>query len=175
MRTNIKYGDFLSSLNFASASWLWKGIQKIKPFLLAGACLRVSMNSFAPIWSSNWFPTIPTFKPGPKFPLNKHLHALLVRDLIDPTLVIWKTLAIHNLFDSFSANEILKIRISEEIGTNYLWAPSTNGKFTVSSAYRFLSKVSSNNASSSNFSQFWKSLWKLNLNDRLRLFLWKIA
>jgi hypothetical protein len=167
----IKYGDFLSSPNSSSVSWLWKGIQKIKPFLLAGACLKVSRNSSAPIWSSNWVPTIPTFKPGPKFPLNKHLFTLLVRDLIDPTLAIWKTSAIHNLFDSISANEIFKIRISEELGTDYLWTPSTNGKFTVSSAYQFLSEVSSNNAYSSNFPQFWKSLWKLNLNDRLRLFL----
>jgi hypothetical protein len=171
----IKYEDFLSSPNSSSASWLWNGIQKIKPFLLARACLRVSRNSSAPIWSSNWVPTIPTFKPGPKFPFNKHLPALLVRDLIDPTLAIWKTSAIHNLFDSISANEILKICISKEIGTDYLWAPSTNGKFMVSSAYRFLYEVSSNNASSLNFPHFWKSLWKLNLNDRLRLFIWKIA
>jgi hypothetical protein len=171
----IKYGDFLSSPTSYSASWLWKGIQKIKPFLLSGACLKVSRNSAAPIWSSNWVPTIPSFKPGPKFPLNKHLPALLVRDLIDPNLAIWKTSAIHNLFDSISAIEILKIRISDEIGTDYLWTPSTTGKFTVSSAYRFISEVSSNNAASSNSPQFWKSLWKLNLNDRLRLFLWKIA
>jgi hypothetical protein len=82
----IKYGDFLSSLISSSASWLWKGIQKIKSFLLAGACLRVSRNSTAPIWSSNCVPFIPSFKPGPKFPLNKHLPTLLVRDLIDPTL-----------------------------------------------------------------------------------------
>jgi hypothetical protein len=98
-----------------------------------------------------------------------------VRDLIDPNLAIWKTSAIHNLFDSISATEILKIRISDKIGTDYLWTPSTTGKFMVSSAYRFLSEVSSNNVASSNFPQFWKSLWKLNLNDRLRLFLWKIA
>jgi hypothetical protein len=133
---------------------LWKGIQKIKPFLLSGACLKVSRNSATPIWSSNWVPTIPSFKPGPKFPLNKNLPGLLVRDLIDPTLAIWKTSAIHHLFDSISAKEILKIRISDEIGTDYLWTPSTTGNFTVSSAYRFLSGVSFNNASSSNFSQF---------------------
>jgi hypothetical protein len=171
----IKYGDFLSSPTSSSASWLWKGIQKIKPFLLSGACLKVSRTSAAPIWSSNWDPTIPLFKPGPKFPLNKHLPALLVRDLIDPNLAIWKTSAIYNLFDSISAIEILKIRISDEIGTDYLWTPSTTGKFTVSSAYRFISEVSTNNAASSNSPQFWKSLWKLNLNDHLRLFLWKIA
>jgi hypothetical protein len=62
-----------------------------------------------------------------------------------------------------------------DTGIEYIWAPSTFGKFFVSSAYRFLSTVTSNNASSSNFPQFWKSIWKLNLNDRLRLFLWKIA
>jgi hypothetical protein len=45
----INYGDFLSSLTSYSASWLWKGIQKIKPFLLSGACLKVSRNSAAPI------------------------------------------------------------------------------------------------------------------------------
>jgi ribonuclease HI len=171
----IRYGDFLSSPISSSASWLWKGIQKIKPILLAGTCHRVSRSLAAPIWTSNWVPTIPSFKPGPKFPFNKHLPALLVRDLIDPTLHIWKSSAIHNLFDSISAKEILKIRISDEIGTNYLWTPSTTGKFTVSSAYRFLTEKSSNNASSSAFPQFWQSLWKLNLNDRLRLFLWKIA
>jgi hypothetical protein len=82
----IKYGDFLSSPISSSASWLWKGTQKIKPFISAGACLRVFRNSTAPIWSSNWVPSIPSFKPGPKFPLNKHLMALLVRDLIEATL-----------------------------------------------------------------------------------------
>ena len=171
----IKYEDFLSSPISSSASWLWKGIQKIKPFISAGAYLRVSRNSTTPIWSSNWVPTIPSFKPGPKFPLNKNLLSFLVRDLIDPTLGTWKASAILNLFDSVSAKEILKIRISVDSGIDYIWTPSTSGKFTVSSAYRLLSAVSSNNASPSTFPQFWKSIWKLNLNDRLRLFLWKIA
>jgi hypothetical protein len=82
-----------------------------------------------------WVPSIPSFKRGPKFPLNKHLPALLVRDLIDPILATWKAPAIYNLFDSISTKEILKICISDEIGTVYLWAPSTTSKFTISSAY----------------------------------------
>jgi hypothetical protein len=44
----IKYGDFLSSPVSSSTSWLWKGNQKIKPILLAGACLKVSKFSSAP-------------------------------------------------------------------------------------------------------------------------------
>jgi hypothetical protein len=69
-RKYIKYGDFLFSSIPFTASWLWKCIQKIKPIISVGACLRVSQSSSSPIWISNWVPTIPTFKPGPKFPLS---------------------------------------------------------------------------------------------------------
>jgi hypothetical protein len=40
----IKYGNFISSPNPSSASWLWKGIQKIKPFISVGVCLKVTRN-----------------------------------------------------------------------------------------------------------------------------------
>jgi hypothetical protein len=171
----IKYENFLSSPVSSSASWLWKGIQKIKPILLAGACLKVSRFSSAPIWSSNWVPTIPSFKPGPKFTLNKNLPALLVRDLIDHTIASWNAPSIYNLFDSIPAKEILKIRITIDPTINYIWTPSTSGNFSISSAYCFIFDYMSNDASSSNFSQFWKAIWKLNLNDRLKIFIWKIA
>jgi ribonuclease HI len=49
------------------------------------------------------------------------------------------------------------------------------GDFTTSSAYRLITASTSSALSSSVSSLCWKSLWKLNLNDRLRLFLWKIA
>jgi hypothetical protein len=52
-RKYIKYGDFLSSPAPATASWLWKRIQKIKPIISAGACLRASRLSSSPIWTSN--------------------------------------------------------------------------------------------------------------------------
>jgi ribonuclease HI len=148
---------------------------KNKPILLAGACLKISIFSSAPIWSSNWIPTIPSFKPGPKFNLNRNLPALLVKDLIDFNSASWIAPTVHNLFDLISATEILKIRITMDSAINYIWTPSTSGRFTVSSAYRFISDLMSNNSSTSTSPQFWKAIWKLNLNDRLRIFIWKIA
>ena len=137
--------------------------------------LRVSRTSSSPIWSPNWVPSIPSFKPKSKFTFNQNLLALQIRDLIDPNLTNWKSSSIHALFDSTSAQEILKIRISTDLGSNYIWTPSTSGWLSTSSAYRFILDYNSNDASLSNSSQFWKSIWKLNLNDRLKLFLWKIA
>jgi hypothetical protein len=171
----IKYGNFISSPNVSSSSWIWKGIQKIKPLISAGACLTVSRNSTASIWSTNWVPSLPSFRPLPKFPSNKNPRALLIRDLIDPTLSRWKVPAVTSLFDSFSAQAVLNTRISTEIAPTFLWTPSTSGKFSVSSAYSFITGSSTNTSISPIWPQFWNSIWKLKLNDRLRLFLWKIA
>jgi hypothetical protein len=95
--------------------------------------------------------------------------------LIDPTIASWNAHAIHNLFDKISAIEILKIRITMDFADNYIWTPSTAGNFSISSAYHFISDYMSNDASSSNFPQFWRAIWKLNLNNRLKIFIWKIA
>jgi hypothetical protein len=169
----IKYGDFLSSLAPSTASWLWKGIQKIKHIISTGACLRVSWLLSSPIWTSNWIPTIPSFKPHPKFPLNRNFPSLQIMDLINPDSLSWKVSSLHALFDSTSASEILKIRISTDPTPQFIWTPSTSGSFSTSSLYSLI--TASSPTSSSVSSPFWKSIWKLNLNDRLRLFLWKIA
>jgi hypothetical protein len=44
----------------------------------------VSWSSSSPIWTLDWIPTIPTFKPRPKFPLNRNLPSFQIMDLIDP-------------------------------------------------------------------------------------------
>jgi hypothetical protein len=82
----IKYGNFISSPNPSSTSWLWSGIKKIKSFLFAGACLKVSRNTSTSIWDTNWVTSLPSFKPLPKFLSNQNFQALQIRDLIDPIL-----------------------------------------------------------------------------------------
>ena len=95
-------------------------------------------------------------------------------DQMDPIRNIWRASTIHALFYSILAQEILKIRISTDSRTKFIWTPSSSGRFTTSSAYSLVIAPTSN--TSSYVSSFcWKSIWKLNLNDRLRLFLWKIA
>jgi ribonuclease HI len=172
-RKYIKYGDFLSAPATHSSSWLWKGIQRIKPFISAGACLRASRFSSSPVWTTSWIPTVPSFKPTPKFLLNRTFPSLQIMDLINSDNLSWRTSSIHALFDTVSAGEILKLRISSAPDAQYIWTPSTSGQFSTSSVYELI--TADRSTSSSVSSAFWKSIWKLNLNDRLRLFLWKIA
>jgi hypothetical protein len=112
--------------------------------------------------------------PRPKHPSNRNFQSLQILDLIDPILSCWKPAALFSLFDPFSAQEILKTGISSDPNPAYLWTASTSGQFSVSSAYNLI--IASNPMTSTSISsQFWNSLWNLNLNDILKLFLWKIA
>jgi hypothetical protein len=55
------------------------------------------------------------------------------------------------------------------------FGPFANGLFSTKSAHKL---ISSQRSHLSNFplpAANWKKLWKLNLNDRLKLFLWKIV
>jgi hypothetical protein len=82
---------------------------------------------------------------------------------------------LEQLFDTNSVRAIQKIRIAPSTTDLYLWTPSTNGLFSTKTAYKIISNLRSSSAFSLFPPTIWNSLWKLNLTDRLKLFLWKIA
>jgi hypothetical protein len=98
----------------------------------------------------------------------------IVSDLINPN-GSWNHPLLISLFTPSSIKEILKIPISHNLNPPFLWTPSTNGLFSTSSAYRLINSPRISSVSSPLESSSWKSLWKLKLNARLFLFLWKIA
>jgi len=68
-----------------------------------------------------------------------------------------------------------KLPISEASTKSYLWTSSCSGRFTTSSAYL---SILNNDFTGSHLcpsSTFWRDIWKLQLTDRLRIFIWKIA
>jgi hypothetical protein len=87
----------------------------------------------------------------------------------------WNLSLLISLFTSASVKEILKIPISHHLASPFLWTPFSNGLFSTSFAYRLISSPRINSISFPFESSYWKSLWKLKLNARLLLFLWKIA
>jgi hypothetical protein len=99
---------------------------------------------------------------------------MVVSDLINQNDT-WNIPLISSLFNSQSAREIQKIVINSSPGSDFIWTPSPSGKFTTSSAYRLISSNRVSSYSSPLEPKHWKLLWKLNLNARLKLLLWKIA
>jgi hypothetical protein len=82
---------------------------------------------------------------------------------------------LNSLFNSTSVREILKTSFSSLSQEKHIWTLSTNGSFSSKSAHKLICSQRVSTASSPLSLSHWKLLWKLNLNDRLKLFLWKIA
>jgi hypothetical protein len=117
---------------------------------------------------------LPFFSPTPLHLSNSSFLDLKVSSLFNLNGSCNLSLLI-SLFTFASVKEILKIPISLHLDTPFLWTPSSNGLFSTSSVYRLISSPRINSISSPFESSIWKSLWKLKLNARLLLFLWKIA
>jgi hypothetical protein len=172
----ISYGNFLSAPSSSSASWFWQGLQKCKPLLASGACLQVSTCSNYPFWTTAWIPTMPSFLPQPKFPNNREFPVGFILDFIHASTTQWNLEALRSVFNEISVSEISKIRISLISQPRFLWTFSNSGKFSSKSAFLQLKSSQDDLPVLPGINpDFWKKIWTLNLNDRLRLFLWKIA
>jgi hypothetical protein len=171
-RKYIKYGNVLSS-PLSSGSWNWNGIKAIVPIIAQGACFSPSKFSSLSIWSSPWIPTLPLFLPTPRLPYLPSSYPLAISDLLLPSSYTWNYTHLSFLFHPSTIVEIMKIAPSL-LHDTVLWTPSSSGTFTTKSVHHLI--TSSTPASSSPLSQsHWKALWKLNLNHRLKLFLWKMV
>lgn len=142
--------------------------------LVSNACIQISKFTSLPIWTSSWIPTLPSFGPAPRYPSHHVLPSLLISDLFHPDSLQWRSPLINSLFEEESAKAILELKISANHRASYIWTPSTSGRFTTNSAYLAIIHNSLPDLSCHQ-SSVWKELWKLKLNDRLKLSLWKIA
>ena len=174
-------GKYLSSGSFLSPPplpiLLSPGFGKVS-FPLNLLLLHVFVTKFISfpllsIWNSAWVPTLPNFIPFPTHNIS-FLPNLVVLDLILPNST-WNLPLILSLFDTQSFKEIQKIIINPSSSSKFLWTPSSNGLFSSSSAYHSISSPRVSVSSSPLEPKFWKLLWKLKLNAKLKLFLWKIA
>jgi hypothetical protein len=86
--------------------------------------------------------------------------------------LIWRLNLLKFLFHSSTVAEILKVPIRLNNDT-CLWTPSSNGTVSTKSIHHLHSSTSYHSLSPL-LPCSWKSLWKLNINHRLKLFLWKM-
>ena len=99
-------------------------------------------------------------------------------ELIDHENVWWKTEVLAVLFLPYEVDIIQSIPLSSRFPEDKLmWAETSNGKFSVRSAYIVATRLSSdpNSGTSSDMGpsrQFWKRLWALSLLHKTRHFAW---
>jgi hypothetical protein len=171
-RKYIKYGNLLSCPLLAG-SFIWNGIKAIVPILTQGVCYIPHLSSQLLVWFSPWIPTILDFKPTARDPSFADRFPLSVADLICPSTGNWNLHLICKLFTPATVCEILKIGI-RLINDSFLWTPSPSGAFFIKSTHHLITSGRTMLISPLP-SATWKALWKLKINHRLHLLLWKMG
>ncbi|KAB1201379.1 hypothetical protein CJ030_MR0G003840 [Morella rubra] len=158
-----------------SSSWLWKGIVKMGAFLKQGCCFIVSSGSNVRVWKDPWIPQLAHFTPFPLSGISLGTEDMRVAELIHPQTRGWDEGVVRQLFIPEEADLILNVHIPTSPSVDRLVClPDSKGQFTTKSTY-YLHERHNDPQNSAIPMGLWKKLWRLDLQDRLKLFIWKVA
>jgi hypothetical protein len=143
------------------------------PLLKSGICYSPHVSSTLDIWFSPWTPTLLNFQPTPQVSSLIMEHPLAIADLINPITLNWNISILTFLFDCSTVTKILKIK-PRTLSDALLWIDSASGIFTTKSEHHLFTSNRPLPVSPVS-SVTWKEPWKLELNHRLKLFLWKMV
>lgn len=140
---------------------------------------KVGTGKSIDIWKDKWIPDHPT---GPAGRGNNTGGFSRVEQLI--TNFMWNRTLIFKLFSKTEAKNILRvpINVTGKEDQNF-WTESSRGEYIVMSCYKKIKKMEEDKQrrrpDSEGVSydepnvQGWKTLWKLNIKHKIRIFLWR--
>ena len=124
------------------------------------------------IYSDNWLLRPKTFRPisPPTLPINS-----VVVDLIKANKQ-WDEIKLNHHFMEVDTAEILKIPLPvEQSEDEVLWHYDKRGDYSVKSGYQLAlrMKFPESSNSSENTTQYWSTLWSLELPEKIKIFMWR--
>ena len=173
------HSDFIHASIGNNPSYTWRSILASQPIVREGLRWRVGNGRDIRIWEDKWLPTAPTHKVcSPRLFLDPDTR---VCELIMPESDSWNSEVIDALFYPHEAEVIKGLPLSARCpSVKIIWAASSNGLFSVRSAYSLavnLSKLETVGTSSDNSQvrQFWRRIWSLPVPHKLRHFVWRVC
>ncbi|KAK6159609.1 hypothetical protein DH2020_006923 [Rehmannia glutinosa] len=171
--------DFLAASLGSRPSWSWRSILETRPLIRLGARRLIRSGNSTRIWFDPWIPRHSDFHPRTT-PNTLHPNAT-VSALIDAPTKTWKEDLIKSIFSPEDAQAILSISLSSSTSNDlWCWHFNKNGKHSVRSAYHtYLEsefsplRSASIATSSAGPNPLWKTIWKLKIQPKIKLFLWR--
>ncbi|KAK6146582.1 hypothetical protein DH2020_020451 [Rehmannia glutinosa] len=172
--------DFMHASLGPRPSWSWRSIFEAKPLLRLGARRLIRSGTSTRIWIDPWIPGSSSFYP--RTPPNTLHENALVSSLIDEATKNWNVALIKRIFSPDDVKDILSISLPTTSCCDlWSWHLNKNGKHSVRTAYHAWLESDSSplrsppGASSSNGpNPLWKRLWKLNIQPKIKNFLWRL-
>ncbi|KAB1208753.1 hypothetical protein CJ030_MR6G005862 [Morella rubra] len=165
----------LSHSDSIQGSVIWRGILQFAPLLRSGLCLKPRIGRSILLQGDPWLPGRVDCMPEWRDEALLDSNIRFVSDLVLEGENRWNDVLIHHLFSAHSARDILRMQVpTQELHDWWLWKKEQNGMYSVK--YVVLAEQCDRASGSPELSSFsWSKLWKLNLQDRLKFFLWKVA
>lgn len=172
-------GNFLTAKLGSRPSYVWRSIWSGALVLKNGVRWRIGDGKGLYIGEDPWFPTPNSFKPIS--PLSREWKLKPVLVLIDENNIGWKEDVINAMFIPYEAELIAGIPLSNSAAPNkIIWHWAKNGNFSVKSTYHQakgmvenLDFVEKNATTPSSKVGPWKSVWSLNVPNKIKNFFWK--
>ena len=131
--------SFLDAKESSGCSYIWRSLVAALPILKAGNCWRVGNGSSIRVLGDSWIPNYPTNKV--LHPNHDLLGEMVVSDLINPEINVWRSKFIHSNFQN-DAKAICQIHLSRrQVADSIIWGYNKNGIFSVKSAYRVARRI----------------------------------
>ena len=137
-----------------------------------GAFWRVGDGQLIDVWNDSWVKGPEGFKlSGPEGIIPTPLK---VATLIDQEKREWRNDMIDEIFKEVDAGAIKRIRLNRDrIQDKLIWRQTTNGIFTVRSAYQMVMRVLGKEVHLLNQrNQWWNTIWYAKIMPKIKYFVW---
>ena len=154
--------SFLDAKESPGCSYVWRSLMAALPILKAGYCWRVSNGSSIKVLH----------------PSHDLLDEMVVSDLINTEINMWRSEFIHSNFHRDDAEAICRIHLSRRlVADSIIWSYNNNENFFVKSAYRVARRIqgedrAESSASSAN-TKIRHVLWNLKIPNKIKVFGWR--
>ena len=167
--------------NGSSPSWTWSSLMKGRDTIEKHSRWQVISGKNIHFWESRWVPTAPQGIISPTDIRNRNRFTrLMVNDVIDHNTGEWKTDYLTNFLSKEDHMAIKALPIGDRNAEDRLvWPLVGNVEYTVKSGYRLNLPMTPPTdpdrctVSHSCDNTVWKIIWKLNVAQKIRVFLWK--
>ncbi|XP_026378168.1 uncharacterized protein LOC113272568 [Papaver somniferum] len=134
--------------------------------------MEVNNGKGTKIWIHKWIIGL-DIKVEPLHP--SHLQYVFVSELIFTDTNSWNTSLLNMLFIPEIVEKIQNMQLSVHEEDCMKWLPARDGNFSVKTAYNKLMEVKVQQQIALNVvpTAVWKSLWKMKLPHRVKIFIWK--
>jgi hypothetical protein len=169
--------NFMAANTGHQPSYAWRSLMHAREVIALGMRWSIRNGQKVKIWSDPWIPNNSNFKVWS--PIKNLEPNALVSELIDVNTKQWKRELVTNSFNNYEANKILSIPISWRLDEDKrIWNWERDGNYSVRSAYHILKEGASLNIPESSVAGdqgFWKTLWKVQVPQYVKNFLWRMA